>query len=99
MNDTRPKVLKRLTDPTVTLMVVEHQDRLTRFGFNSIEQRLKLQNRQMEVLHLVENGQEDWGQDFVSLLTSFCARRYGPRRSKRQTERPMAELAQDRQKA
>lgn len=44
VNDTRPKLLKLLTDSTVTLMVVEHKDRLTRFGFNYIEpQLLKLQ--------------------------------------------------------
>ena len=49
VNDTRPKLLKLLTDPTVTLIaacaprsgVVEHKDRLTRFGFNYIEQLLK----------------------------------------------------------
>ena len=38
VNDTRPKLLKLLTDPTVGLIVVEHQGRLTRFGFNVIEQ-------------------------------------------------------------
>ena len=37
VKDTRPKLLKLLTDPTVGLMVVEHKDRLTRFGFNYIE--------------------------------------------------------------
>jgi putative resolvase len=38
VNDTRPKLLKLLTNPTITLMVVEHKERLTRFGFNYIEQ-------------------------------------------------------------
>ena len=38
VNDTRPKLLKLLTNPTITLNVVEHKDRLTRFGFNYIEQ-------------------------------------------------------------
>jgi putative resolvase len=33
VNDPRPKRLKWLTDPTVGQMVVEHKDRLTRFGF------------------------------------------------------------------
>jgi len=33
VNDTRPKLLTLLTDPTLTLIVVEHKDRLTRFGF------------------------------------------------------------------
>jgi len=35
LNDTRPKLLKLLADPTVSLIVVEHRDRLTRFGFHT----------------------------------------------------------------
>jgi putative resolvase len=72
--------------------VVEHKDRLTRFGFNYIEQWLKLQDRRIEVVNLAENGKEDLIQDFVSIVTSFCARLYGQRRSKRKTERLIAEL-------
>jgi predicted site-specific integrase-resolvase len=87
VNDTRPKLLKLLTDPTVTLIVVEHKDRLTRFGFNCIEQWFKLQDRRIEVINLAdaERGQEDFVQDFVSIVTSFCARLYGQRRSKRRS--------------
>ena len=92
VNDTRPKLMKLLTDHTVTLIVVEHKDRLTRFGFNYIEQLLKLQDRQIEVINQVETGKEDLIQDFVSIVTSFCARLYGQRRSKRKTERLIAEL-------
>ncbi len=92
VNDARPKLLKLLTDPTITLIVVEHQDRLTRFGFNTIEQLLAMQGRQIEVVNLAENGKEDLIQDFVSIVTSFCARLYGQRRSKRKTQRIIAEL-------
>jgi predicted site-specific integrase-resolvase len=42
VNDTRPKLLKLLTDPSITLIVVEHKDRLTRFGFNYIERLLEI---------------------------------------------------------
>ena len=66
--------MKQLTDPTVTLIVVEHKDRLTRFGFNYIEQWLTMQGRQIEVINQAENGKEDLVQDFVSIETSFCAR-------------------------
>jgi predicted site-specific integrase-resolvase len=34
VNDARPKLLKLLNDPDVTLIVVEHKDCLTRFGYN-----------------------------------------------------------------
>jgi putative resolvase len=95
VNDARPKLMKLLTDPTITLIVVEHKDRLTRFGFNYIEQLLTLQGRRVEIINLTENGKEDLVQDFVSIITSFCARLYGQRRSKRKTERLIAELTQD----
>ena len=96
-NDTRPKLLKLLTDPTVGQIVVEHKDRLTRFGFNYIEQLLAMQGRKIETvasnaINLAENGKEDLIQDFVSIVTSFCARLDGQRRSKRKTERIIAEL-------
>jgi putative resolvase len=92
VNDTRPKLLKLLTNPSITLIVVEHKDRLTRFGFNYIESLLAMQDRKIEVINVAENGKEDLIQDFVSIVTSFCARLYGQRRSKRKTERIIAEL-------
>jgi predicted site-specific integrase-resolvase len=41
MNDTRPKLLKLLTDLHIGKVVVEHRDRLTRFGFVYIERHEK----------------------------------------------------------
>jgi predicted site-specific integrase-resolvase len=92
VNDARPKLLKLLTDPAISLIVVEHKDRLTRFGFNYIDQLLAMQGRKIEVINLAENGKEDLVQDLVSIVTSFCARLYGQRGSKRKTERIIAEL-------
>jgi putative resolvase len=88
VNDTRPKLL---TDPAISLIGVEHKERLTRFGFNYIEQWLALQGRQSEVINLAEKGKEDVIQDYVSIVTSFCARLYLQGRSKRKTERILAE--------
>src|SRR5712692_9688891 len=36
LNDRRPKFLKLLTDPSVGVIVMEHRDRGTRFGFTYI---------------------------------------------------------------
>ena len=92
VNDARPKLLRLMTDPTISWIVVEHKDRLTRFGFNYIEQLRVMQGRQVEVVNLAENGKEDLIQDFVSIVTSFCARLYGQRRCRGKTERILAEL-------
>lgn len=92
INDSRPKLLRLLQNPEIGLIVVEHKDRLTRFGFQYITKLLEIQKRGIEVVNLVETGKEDLVQDFVSIITSFCARIYGQRRSKRKTEAIVAEL-------
>jgi predicted site-specific integrase-resolvase len=72
--------------------VIEHKDRASRFGFNYLDKLLAMQDRRIEVINLADNDKEDLVQDFVSIITSFCARIYGQRRSKRKTERLIAEL-------
>lgn len=68
------------------LIVVEHKDRLTRVGFNYLETLLNKQGKSIEVVNLSGEETEDIMQDFISIITSFCARIYGLRRRKRKTE-------------
>ncbi|MBO0860338.1 MAG: IS607 family transposase [Chloracidobacterium sp.] len=92
LNDQRPKLIKLLNDPTARRIVVEHKDILTRFGFNYIETLLKQEGRSIEVINLAIDGNEDLRQDFIAIITSFCARLYGQRRAKRITDNMLAEL-------
>ena len=92
VNDSRPKFLKLLTDPNVVLIVVEHKDRATRFGFRYLETLLEQQGRHIEVVNLADNGREDLLADLVAIIYSFCARLYGHRRAKRKTETIVKEL-------
>ena len=94
VNDQRPKFLQLLADPTLTRIVVEHKDRATRFGFQYLATLLQTQGRTIEVINLADNGKEDLVPDFVSVITSFCARLYGQRRAKRKTEKLIAELTE-----
>jgi putative resolvase len=86
LNDNRPKLNKLLEESNFTKLVVEHKDRLTRFGFNYIKTLLKTKNIEIEVVNLSDDNEENLIEDFVSVITSFCARIYGKRRSKRKTE-------------
>ena len=86
VNDSRPKLLSLLKDGSITLIVVEHKDRLTHFGFRYIETLLSLQGRAIEVVNQAEDGKEDVLQDLASIIYSMCARLYGQRRAKRKTE-------------
>lgn len=86
VNDARPKLLALLEDQSISLIVVEHKDRATRFGFRYLDTLLKSQGRAIEVVNLAENGQEDLLADLTAILYSFTARLYGQRRAKRKTE-------------
>jgi len=78
LNGHRPKLLRLLSDPKVGTIVVEHRDRLMRFGFEYVEAALAAQGRRIVV---VEPGEvkDDLVQDRIEVLTSFCACLYGRR--------------------
>lgn len=83
LNDNRPKLSKIFTERKATKLVIEHKDRLTRFGFNYI----KMLFNDCDIIVVNEcDTDQDLFEDFVSLVTSFCARIYGKRRTKRKTE-------------
>ena len=92
LNDNRPKLMKILNDRKATRLVVEHKDRLTRFGFNYI--KTLYPECEIVVVNEVEN-REDLFEDFVSLVTSFCAGIYGRRRSRRKTEELIRKLEKE----
>jgi len=92
VNDNRKQLEKILADTSFTVIVVEHKDRLTRFGFNYIETLLEGQGRRIEVVNLAENSKADLREDLVAIIYSFCAGLYGQRRGKRKTEMITKEL-------
>jgi len=96
LNDKRPKLLKLLKSSDPTVIIVEHQDRLTRFGYNYIKNWMLSKNCVIEIINQSVNDKQDLMQDFVSLVTSFVARLYGLRRSKRKTEKLIKELQDDK---
>ena len=92
LNDNRPKLEKLLIDTDIDIIIVEHKDRLARFGINYIQKILNTYGRKIEIINDVEDNKEDLIQDFISIITSFCSRIYGQRRSKRKTEKIIEEL-------
>ena len=96
LNDNRPKLMKILNDTEITHIVVEHKDRLTRFGFNFLKAWMNSRQCEIVIINNIETDKEDLMQDFVSIVTSFVARLYGLRRSKRKTEKLIKELENDK---
>jgi len=95
VNDDRKKLKKLLESDSWGTIVVEHKDRLTRFGFNYIELLLNKEGRKIEVVNLAEDEKSDLMQDLVSIIYSFSAKMYGLRRSKRKTEEIIKLLEED----
>jgi hypothetical protein len=95
LNDNRKQLIEILSSEKWDVIVVEHKDRLTRFGFNYIETLCKTKGKTIEVINNTDDKQEDLMGDLVSIVTSFCARIYGLRRSKRKTEKLISELTKD----
>ncbi len=85
MNDNRSKLSKLLTDASIGVVVVEHRDRLTRFGFAYIEQLMQMQGRRIEVMFPTDTN-HDLVDDFIAVITSIASRIYGRRHSKERAE-------------
>lgn len=82
LDDSRTKLVKLLADPTeYDILLVEHKDRLTRFGFNYIDTLLKSMNKRVEVANATEEN-SNLIEDMISIVYSFSARLYGSRRAK-----------------
>lgn len=89
VNDNRKKLNRLLESDSWGVLIVEHKDRLTRFGFNYIETLINKEGRKIEVVNIAEDEKSDLMQDLVSIIYSFSAKMYGLRRSKRNTEKIM----------
>jgi putative resolvase len=78
LNGKRPKLRRILSDPSASVVVVEHRDRLARFGVEHLEAALAAHGRQVMVADPGETT-DDLVRDMIEVLTSMCARLYGRR--------------------
>ena len=84
----RPKLMKLLADPKVSTIVVEHRDRLMRFGYEYVEAALAAQGRRLVILD-PDEVKDDLVQDMIEVLTSFCIRLYGRRSAKHKAQKAL----------
>ena len=88
LNGSRKKLNNILGDITINVIIVEHRDRLARFGVEMLEASLLASNRKIIVVNNTEY-KDDIIQDFVDLVTSMCARIYGKRSSKNRAKKAL----------
>jgi predicted site-specific integrase-resolvase len=77
-----------LQDDKIVTILVEHRDRLVRFGSEYLESALSSAHRKLLVMDQKELN-DDLVQDMIDVLTSFCARLYGRRSAKNRAKKAM----------
>jgi len=97
INDTRPKLIGLLSKRDYSILLVEHKDRLARFGFNYVRLLCESQGKRVEVVNGAEEEKEDLIHDFVAVIYSFAARLYGLRRAKRKAEQIIKEITSEKE--
>ena len=78
LNGKRPKLRRILSDPSATVIVVEHRDRLARFGLAHVDAALAAHGRRLIVADPGETT-GDLVRGMIEVLTSMCPRLYGRR--------------------
>jgi putative resolvase len=91
LNGHRPKLMKLLTNSNIKIILVEHRDRLMRFGAEYVESALAAQGRRLIIADASEL-KDDLVQDMIEVLTSFCARLYGRRSAKNKAKKALESI-------
>jgi putative resolvase len=94
LNGKRPKLRRVLSDASATVIVVEHRDRLARFGVEHLEAALAAQGRRVVAADLGETT-DDLVRDMIEVLTGMCARLYGRRGARNRAMRAVTAAKKD----
>jgi putative resolvase len=81
-----------LSDPAISVLVVEHRDRLVRFGVEHLQTGLAVSGPRLVVLDPEESASDLVG-DISEVLTWMCAWLYGQRAAKGRAARAIAVAA------
>ncbi len=73
LNDQRKQLEALLQQDDYDILLVEHKERLARFGINYLQVLLARLGIRLEIVNLAENGKDELMQDLVAIVTSFAA--------------------------
>ena len=89
LNGNRRGLRRLLGDHTVSTIIVEHRERLCRFGYEYVEAALTGRGGRVIVMES-EEVEDDLVRDVTEVMTSLCTRLYGRRSARRRAERAVA---------
>lgn len=92
LNGHRKKLLRLLRSQEIKTIIVEHRDRLVRFGFEYIEALAEVAGKKIIVVD-PEEMNDDLVRDLTEVMVSMCARVYGRRAAKIKAEKILKECS------
>ena len=98
LNGKRAKLRRILSDPSASVVIVEHRDRLARFGTEHLEAALAAHGRKVVVADPGETS-DDLVRDMIEVLTSMCARLYGRRGARNRAMRAVTAAGREEAEA
>ena len=94
----RKGLMRLLRDPKARTILVEHRDRLMRFGFAYVEAALAAQGRAVVVIE-PEEMTDDIVRDLHEVIVSMCTRLYGKRSAKNRAQKALDAMAANEEAA
>lgn len=88
LNGHRKGMIRLLHNSAAQTIVVEHRDRLMRFGFEYVEAALAAQGRRIVVIE-PEEMTDDIVRDLHEVIVSMCARLYGKRSARNRAHKAL----------
>jgi predicted site-specific integrase-resolvase len=86
LNGHRRAMLRILRNSSIKTVVIEHRDRMMRFGIEYLEASLSAQGRNLLVVD-PDEMKDDIVRDLHEVIVSLCARLYGKRSAKNRAKR------------
>lgn len=93
MNDSRrdlQSIISSVSDWDI--LVIEHRDRLTRFGYGYFESFFDVTGNRIDCVNEAEDDENELMEDLVAFVKSISSRLYGLRRTNRKTEKVIQAL-------
>lgn len=94
LNGHRKGLIRLLHNASAQTIVVEHRDRLMRFGFEYVEASLAAQGRRIIVIE-PEEMTDDIVRDLHEVIVSMCARLYGKRSARNRAKKALEAMQTD----
>ncbi|MCX8076517.1 MAG: IS607 family transposase [Aquificaceae bacterium] len=95
VSDKRQGLINLLQRNDYDILLVEHKEKLLRFGFSYLKALLKKQGKRVEVMDSSGEDRQNLIEDLVSVIYSFSIKLHGPRKAKEIVEKIRKELFSD----